>query len=252
MEINLNADLGESFGRYKLGNDEVLAKSVKTVSVACGYHAADPSIMHNSVKLAKKNKLDLVAHVAFPDLVGFGRRKMFLSKDEVCQIVIHQIGGLLGFCLAEKVELKHVKPHGQLALMSQYDKETAQGLVNGVKAVDMDLMLLSYGNLLDEECNRKSIRMIHEGFIDLNYNKNGELILERDKQKRDIKEMSQRAINLANKSSIQTISGNWIKIPIQSICVHGDGPNASEIAEEVRKTLITEGHKIVGLNEIKS
>ena len=248
--IDLNADLGESFGRYQLGDDEALTPLVTTVSVACGYHAADPATMHESVQRARRHGVGLGAHVAYPDLAGFGRRRMHLSRQEVYQIVVHQIGGLLGFCLAEGVELQHVKPHGQLASVSQYDRETARGMVEAIRAVGRDLMLLSFGELLAQECNRAGVRMVHEGFVDLDYNAECELLVERAKQRRDAAAMARRAVTLANEQLVLTTSDTWLPVPAQSICVHGDGPNAPEIARAVRDGLVEAGYEIVGLREL--
>ena len=250
MAIDLNADLGESFGRYKLGDDEGLTPLVTTISVACGYHAADPTIMHESVRRARRHDVGLGAHVAYPDLIGFGRRKMHLSQDEVIDIVVHQIGGLLGFCRAEGVELQHVKPHGQLAAMSQYDRPTARGLVEGMKAVDPALILLSFGDLLVEECERAGVRMVREGFIDLDYDSNGELIVEREKQPRDPNEMADRAVRLAREQRVRTTANTWLDVPAQSICIHGDGATAVEIARAVRDALTREEFRIVGLRAL--
>src|SRR6266540_3282964 len=123
--INLNADMGESYGRYTLGDDEALMPYVATVHVACGYHAADPGTMLRSVQLAKRFGVELGAHISYPDLMGFGRRRMGLSESEVFEISVYQIGALLGFCRAEGVRLNHVKPHGELYLTGVKDRATA-------------------------------------------------------------------------------------------------------------------------------
>src|SRR5712692_5299934 len=149
---NLNADMGESYGRYVLGNDEALIGFVDTIHVACGYHAADPGTMRRSVQLAKRFGVELGAHISYPDLMGFGRRRMELTESEVFEISVYQIGALLGFCRAEGVRLNHVKPHGQLYVSVIRDPGTARGIVRATKAVDPDLILVMAGDVVAEEC----------------------------------------------------------------------------------------------------
>src|SRR5262245_23620757 len=160
--INLNADLGESYGRYALGNDEELVPLVSTVHLACGYHAADPGTMLRSVQLAKRHHVEIGAHISYPDFMGFGRRRMELSESEVFEISLYQIGALLGFCRAEGVPLNHVKPHGQLYLTGVRDGATARGIVRAVKAVDPDLILLMAGNVVADQCAEFGIAMVQE------------------------------------------------------------------------------------------
>lgn len=248
--INLNADMGESFGRYSLGNDEALIPLVSTVHVACGYHAADPGTMLRSVQLAKRFGVELGAHISYPDLMGFGRRRMELSEAEVFEISVYQIGALLGFCWAEGVPLNHVKPHGQLYLTGVRDRPTARGIVRAVKAVDTDLILLMAGNLVAEECAEAGIHMVHEAYVDLDYAADGSLVLERAKQSRDPATIADRAVALIERQGREAVDGTWLSIPTQSICLHGDGPNAPELARAVRERIIGAGYRIVGTREL--
>ena len=146
--VDLNADLGESYGLYKYGNDETLIEHLTTVNVACGYHAADPATMRSTVRLARHHGVAVGAHISYPDFAGFGRRRMELSEDEVRDITVHQIGALMGFCRAEGVEMQHVKPHGMLYLTAEVDRPTARGIVDGVKSVDADLILMLAGDIV--------------------------------------------------------------------------------------------------------
>jgi UPF0271 protein len=248
--INLNADMGESYGRYVLGNDEALIPFVATVHVACGYHAADPGTMLRSVRLAKHYGVELGAHVAYPDLMGFGRRRMELSEDEVFEISVYQIGALLGFCRAEGVPLNHVKPHGQLYLTGVRDPATARGIVRAVKAVDPELILLMAGDVVAAECAAAGVALVREGYVDLDYGADGGLVLERAKQSREPEAIGARAVALAERQGRETIDGTWLTIPTQSICVHGDGPNAADIARGVRRSLEGAGYEIVGIRAL--
>jgi UPF0271 protein len=248
--INLNADMGESYGRYVLGDDEALIPYVASVHVACGYHAADPGTMRRSVALASRHRVELGAHISYPDLAGFGRRRMELSEEEVFEISVYQIGALLGFCRGEGVELTHVKPHGQLYLTGVRDRSTARGIARAVKAVDPDLILLMAGGLVAEECAAIGIRMVHEGYVDLDYDREGALVLERAKQPRQPEAIGEAAVALVEKQGRRATDGSWLAIPTQSICVHGDGPNATSIARAVRDKLVGAGYRIVGLREL--
>lgn len=245
--INLNADMGESFGRYALGADEELIPFVKTIHVACGYHAADPGTMLRSVALAKQFGVELGAHISYPDLMGFGRRRMSLSEDEVFEISVYQIGALLGFCRALDVPLTHVKPHGELYLTGVRDLPTARGIVRAVKAVDPQLMLVMAGSLVAEECARQGVAMIHEGYIDLDYRADGSLVLERRKAGRDPAFIAERAVRMLERGGCDTTDGTWLELPVQSICLHGDGPNAVELARTVRQRIVDAGYELVGI-----
>jgi len=248
--VNLNADMGESYGRYVLGNDEALIEFVDTIHVACGYHAADPGTMWRSVQLAKRFGVELGAHISYPDPMGFGRRRMELSESEVFEISVYQIGALLGFCRAEGVSLNHVKPHGQLYLTGMRDPGTARGIVRATKAVDPDLMLVMAGSVVAEECAQAGIRMVHEGYVDLDYAPDGSLVLERAKMPRDPETIAARAVALLEQQGRQAIDGSWLSIPTQSICLHGDGANAPELARTVRARISAAGYKIVGVRAL--
>jgi 5-oxoprolinase (ATP-hydrolysing) subunit A len=247
-QVNLNADMGESFGRYALGNDEALIPYVKTIHVACGYHAADPGTMLRSVRLAKRFGVDLGAHISYPDLVGFGRRRMSLSEDEVFEISVYQIGALLGFCRAVGVPLTHVKPHGELYLTGVRDPATARGIVRAVRAVDEKLALVMYGPIVAEECERAGVPMIHEGYVDLDFHGDASLVLERRKAPRDAQVIADRAVSLLESGGLTAVDGSWLPFQVQSICLHGDGPNAVELAQKVRGGLVEAGYEIVGLD----
>jgi UPF0271 protein len=247
MRVNLNADMGESFGRYALGNDEALIPLVNTVHVACGYHAADPGTMLRSVQLAKRHDVELGAHVSYPDLVGFGRRRMSLTESEVFEICVYQIGALFGFCRAEGIALTHVKPHGELYLTGVKDDATACGIVRAVRAVDPNLMLLMYGPVVAAQCARQGVAMVHEAYVDLDYNPDGSLVLERKKAARDPSLIAARAVDMLKRGTVDAIDGSKMDFRMESICLHGDGPNAVELATTVRQGIVDAGYELVTL-----
>ncbi|CAN7373707.1 5-oxoprolinase subunit PxpA [Aminobacter sp. LjRoot7] len=244
--VNLNADMGESFGRYRLGNDEALIKHVLSANIACGYHAADPGTIHATVKLAKDHGVEIGAHVAYPDLAGFGRRKMGLSEQEVFEITVYQIGAVKAFCAAENVPLNHVKPHGELYLAAAVDPEVARGVVRALKAVDDSLLLFLVGPIVDAACRDLGIMMVNEGYVDLDYNPDGSLYLDKKREARDPAEVARNAISLVEEGGRLALDGSsWIVLPTQTICMHGDMANGIELAKKTREELQNRGHRVV-------
>lgn len=248
--VNLNADVGESFGRYTLGEDDTLIPQVNSIHVACGYHAADPAVMRRSVIMARQHQVELGAHISYPDLIGFGRRTMGLTEDEVCDISIYQIGALLGFCRAEGVRLNHVKPHGQLYLTGVRDPATARGIVRALKELDPELILLMYGDIVAKACADAGIRLVQEGFVDLDYNADSSLKLEIKRGFREPTHLSKVALSLVQRQGREAGDGTWLHLPVRSICIHGDNPNPTQNAKAVRKALTDDGYRLVGLREL--
>lgn len=249
-QVNLNADMGESYGRYSLGNDEAMIRHVATINVACGYHAADPGTMLKSVRLAKAHGVELGAHISYPDLMGFGRRTMGLSEQEVFDISVYQIGALMGFCRVEGVRMTHVKPHGELYLTGVRDRATARGIVRAVKAVDPAMMLLMYGALVAEECRSAGITMVDEAYVDLDYFADGSLVLDKKREARSPDHIAEQALSLVEKGGRKAVDGTWLDLPTQSICLHGDMANAPELAATVRGRLEAAGYEIAGLGRL--
>jgi UPF0271 protein len=248
--INLNADMGESYGRYTLGDDRGMIPFVSTVNIACGFHAADPGTIHTTVKLAKEFGVEIGAHISYPDFMGFGRRRMALTEREVFEISIYQIGAVLAFCQAENVALNHVKPHGQLFLTGVREESTAKGIVRAIKAVDPKLLLIMSGEIVAAECSVAGIEMVHEGYVDLDYNSDGSLVLDRARAARDPTQVAKNAVSLAERQGREAVDGSWLTVPTQSICLHGDMANATELARTVRQALTDAGHKVAGTREL--
>jgi UPF0271 protein len=244
-KINLNSDMGESYGRYTLGNDRALIPYVATINIACGFHAADPGTIHTTVKLAKEFGVEVGAHISYPDLMGFGRRRMSLSEREVFEISVYQIGAVLAFCRAENVRLNHVKPHGELFLTGVRDRPTARGIVQATKAVDPMLLLIMAGDIVASECAAAGIGMVHEGYVDLDYNADGSLILDKARGERDLGTVAANAVSLVERQGRQAADGSWLAVPTQSICLHGDMANAPALANAVHGALTGAGHHIV-------
>jgi UPF0271 protein len=248
--INLNSDMGESYGRYTLGDDRGLIPFVSTVNIACGFHAADPGTIHATVKLAKEFGVEIGAHISYPDFMGFGRRRMALTEREVFEISVYQIGAVLGFCRAENVPLNHVKPHGALFLTGVGEESTAKAIVRAIKAVDPKLLLIMSGEMVAAECAAAGIKMVHEGYVDLDYNPDGSLVLDRLRAARNPAEVASNALSLVERQGREALDGSWLSVPTQSICLHGDMANATELARTVHQALTDAGHQVATTREV--
>jgi UPF0271 protein len=222
MSLDLNADLGESFGRWTLGDDAALMPHLTSANIAAGFHGGDPHVLRRTVALAVEDGVGIGAHVGLPDLVGFGRRRMAVSPEEVSDLVLYQAGAVRAFAEAAGAELRHVKPHGALYLMVAEDEELARALCETVAVLGVALLMPPE---LASAAEAAGARFVPEGYVDLDYDAEGRLILERVKQARDPAETAGRAVAFAEEGRVE------------SICIHGDGPNAVELAAAVRAAL---------------
>jgi len=240
MKIDLNCDMGESFGSYKLGEDEAVMPFITSANLACGFHASDPTIMQSTIRLAKKYNVAIGAHPSWPDLQGFGRREMNLSAEETKAIVLYQIGALAAFAKAEGAELRHVKPHGALYNQAARDILLAKAIAGAVKAFSPDLILVGLaGSSLIQAGEEVGLHVANEGFPDRNYNEDGTLI-SRKLANAIIEspgEVAMHALMLARNGI--DFSGRHIQV--ETLCLHGDNAHAAENAKLIRETLGKQG-----------
>ncbi|MCD6156996.1 MAG: LamB/YcsF family protein, partial [Euryarchaeota archaeon] len=223
-KIDLNSDLGESFGRYKLGMDEEVMKYITSANVACGFHAGDPVVMRRTVRIAKENNVRVGAHPGYPDLMGFGRRYMKLSRDEARNYVLYQIGALYAFLKAEGMSMQHVKPHGALYNALVSDEELAYGVIEGVLDFDKNLIFVALaGSKVVEIAEGIGLKVAREAFADRAYRKDGTLVPRSVPGAviHDREEVVRRVINIVEEERVRTIDGEWIEIHADTICVHG-------------------------------
>lgn len=247
MKIDLNCDMGESFGQYKLGNDESVMPLITSANIACGLHAGDPLVMQKTIRLAKKYSVAMGAHPSWPDLQGFGRREINLSADEVEAFVLYQIGALAAFAKADGVELHHVKPHGALYNQAAKDKIIADAITRAVKSFDRNLILVGLaGSALIQSGLELGLRVANEAFPDRRYNSDGTLASR--KQPNAIiespDEVAAHAVTLA-KDGID-FSGQ--RVTVDTLCLHGDNILAAENARLVRTALEKEKIQVVNLS----
>lgn len=252
-KIDLNCDLGESFGNYKIGLDDEVIKHISSANVACGFHASDPLVMQKTVALAKENGVCIGAHPGFPDLVGFGRRNMSVSPSEAKALVQYQIGALDAFCKAAGVKLCHVKPHGALYNMAGKDEILAQAVCEGIFEYDSNLILLGLsGSKMIEAGKKIGLRTANEVFADRAYEDDGSLVA-RSKPGALITDENlavSRVVEMVKNGRVTSITGNEIEIKADSICLHGDGVKAVEFAKRIKEELLKNDVEIAPLREL--
>jgi 5-oxoprolinase (ATP-hydrolysing) subunit A len=251
LKVDLNADMGESYGRWTLGNDEALMPYLTSANIACGFHGGDPHVMRKTVPLALEHGVGVGAHVAFPDLIGFGRRRMAASPEEVADYVVYQAGAIRAFVEAAGGTLQHVKPHGALYTTIVDSTEHADAVAQAVASLGPDMILLMPPDV-EPAAARAGVPFVPEGYVDLDYDAAGKLVLERVKQLRDPQEMGERALRLVRDGSVPTIDGGELRLRAESICVHGDAPNAPEIAQAIRAALESDGFELAPLTELRA
>jgi UPF0271 protein len=248
--INLNSDVGESYGRWQLGNDAEMMKWIPTVNIACGFHAGDPHVMRRTVALAAAAGAEVGAHVALPDVRGFGRRRIAISADELHDDVVYQVGALLGFARAAGVALTHVKPHGALYAMCGESPELADALLSAMRAVDPVLVAIVGGPAVPAAAARTGVRAVPEGYVDLAYHPGGVPVLERAKRAWDPREVAANAVRIVRERTLAAVDGSTIAVDVPTICIHGDAPNGAEVARAVRDRLAAEGIEVVPLRRL--
>lgn len=238
--IDLNSDLGESFGAWNMGDDAAMLDVVTSANVACGFHAGDPAGILRTLKAAVAKNVTIGAHVAYPDKVGFGRRNMDVASDELTADVIYQIGALQGLAKAAGTSVRYVKPHGALYNTIAHDRRQALAVIEAIRAVDPTLILVALaGSSLIELARNEGLQCVAEAFADRAYTPQGTLVSRREPGAvlHDPKLVAQRMLRLVEDGTVEAIDGSLTRIQADSICVHGDSPAAVEMARELRRVL---------------
>ena len=250
--IDLAADLGESFGCYRMGDDQGMLEIVTSANVACGFHAGDPRVMDRTVADCAARGVAVGAHPGFPDLVGFGRREMDLSPAEVRTDVIYQIGALQGFARAHGIGLQHVAPHGKLANMAVVDSGYADAVAEAVAAIDDALIVLTYAGELAESARRKGLRVAMAGFADRAYLDDGTLVprSEPGALVTDSDEVVSRGIRMVLEGIVRSSGGSDVHVRCDSIVVHGDTPGSVDLSRQLRKGLTAAGVEVTALRDL--
>jgi UPF0271 protein len=240
-KINLNADMGESFGHFSIGNDAALMKIIKSANIACGFHAGDPDIMRHTVELAKARNVSVGAHPGYRDLHGFGRRPVpGLKSSEIENLVAYQIGALQAIATAAGHKVTHVKAHGALSNVACDDDMTAKAIANGIKAVDPNLVFVVLANShLVKAGEAANLPMVHEVFADRAYEDDGSLVSRRKPGAvlHDARQIAERVVRMVQDGAVVSVTGKVIKMRTETVCIHGDTHGAVDIARGVRQAL---------------
>jgi UPF0271 protein len=249
--IDLNADVGESFGAHTIGCDAGLMRSITSASIAAGFHGGDPSTLRDTIRLAKQHGVAIGAHPAFPDLVGFGRREMRVTPREAEDFVLYQIAAVAGVASAEGVKLQHVKPHGALYNLAARDAKLAAAIARGVAALDRSLILFALPNSELLKAGRAAgLRVAAEGFADRAYEPDGSLMA-RSKigaVLHDSEIVVARTIRLLKERTVIAGDGTPLTIHVDTVCIHGDTPGADALAASVRAGLEAAGIRVRALS----
>ncbi|GEN32573.1 MULTISPECIES: LamB/YcsF family protein [Aneurinibacillus] len=250
--IDLNCDMGESFGVYTLGMDEEVIKLITSANIACGFHAGDPNVMDRTVQIAKKNHVGIGVHMGFPDLLGFGRRNMDVSYEELVNYNIYQIGALEAFCRKHDVKIQHIKPHGNMNNMADTDRVIAEAIVDSTLMVLPGTpIFVKPGSELHKVSEAKGVPVILEIFADRAYNKDGTLVSRKIPGAviKDPKEAAENVVRMVVEGKAKTIDGQLIDITGDSVCVHGDTQGSLEIIRHLRSELEKAGVKIAPIGQ---
>lgn len=251
--VDLNSDLGESFGQYTLGMDDKIIPLISSANVACGYHASDPMVMEKTVAMAEAAGIAVGAHPGFPDLMGFGRRNMNVTPGEARAYVLYQLGALYGFCRAKGIRMQHVKPHGALYNMAAKDYDLSKAVCEAIREFDPELIVLALsGGQLARAAMDLGLPTALEVFADRGYEEDGTLV-DRRKEGAMITDEDQaisRVVRMVKEKKVTAVTGNDISIQADSVCVHGDGPKALAFVERIRQAFEKEGIEICPLGKM--
>ena len=247
MKVDLNSDLGESFGNYRLGMDDRVLPLVTSANIACGFHAGDPAVMRKTIRLAMESGTALGAHPGLPDLVGFGRRKMDVSPDDVYAMVVYQVGALAAFAKAAGGRLQHVKPHGALFNMAAKDSALAEAVAQAIYDVDSSLILYGLSGSESIRAGEKvGLYTASEVFADRSYQEDGSLT-PRSKPGAMITDEAaaiRQVLSMVRDHQVTTLSGKVIPVKADTLCIHGDGEKALLFAQRIRQALQENGIEI--------
>ena len=242
-KIDMNSDVGESFGNYKLGLDEEVIPLISSANIACGFHAGDPAVMKRTIAIAKESGVALGAHPGFPDLLGFGRRSMDVSLEEIQDYVTYQIGALQALAASQGMRLQHVKPHGALYNMAVGNIEIWDAVAEAMAALDPQLILFVLAGPGRQDLEaigaKHGIRIAYEFFGDRAYNPDGSLVSRKlpGAVVHDHKQVAEKVLKMVKEGKVVCIDGTEIELKAETICVHGDNPAALELVRSIRKSL---------------
>lgn len=245
--VDLNCDIGESFGAYSIGNDPEIISSITSANIACGFHASDPDVMEKTVRLCKENSVMVGAHPGYPDLAGFGRRFMDMGENEMINSIIYQVGALKGFADYHRVPLQHMKLHGALYNFMITREGLFLSVIDSVRQAFGNMIFLTLGTARTNELKKRAaqagIRLALEAFPDRAYTDNGDLMPRRYKGAvlKDPEVIAQRALTMINNGGVESENGTWIAMDIDTLCIHGDNGESIRAARQIREAAASQG-----------
>ncbi len=256
FRVDMNCDMGESFGIYKLGNDTEVIKYITSSNIACGFHASDPNVMEETVRLCKDHGVMVGAHPGYPDVLGFGRRFMDVSAGELTNYVVYQVGALTGFLRGADLPLQHVKLHGALYNYLVNEEELLLRIAKTVRDIFGDVIFLTLGTRktteLKRRCEKEGIRIALEAFPDRQYTDEGELLSRKEKGAvlKDPDLIARRAVEMIKEGGVRSANGNWVEMDVDTMCIHGDNLESIQAARKIHVYAAEEGVDIVALKDL--
>lgn len=247
LRVDLNCDMGESFGRWELGDDREMMRYITSANVACGFHAGDPRVIDRTVRMAKEHGVAVGAHPGFPDLVGFGRRDIALTPEEAYTDTLYQIAAVAGFCKVHGVLLQHVKPHGQINNLAFHDAALAGAIVRAVQAFDPNLILICQAfSEMGRQAEAAGLPVAWEVYADRAYTAKGTLVSRKQAGAviHDAGLAAARVVRMVQTGRVTAVTGEELELPVQTVCIHGDTHGAAEVAAAVRRGLEAAGVQV--------
>ena len=251
-QIDLVADLGEGFGDWSMGDDAALLDIVSSANVACGFHGGDPRIMDRTARACAERGIQIGAHPSFPDLVGFGRRDMGLTAEQVRTDVMYQIGALSAFAVAHGTRVRHVAPHGRLGNLVAVRPDYAAAVCDAVEAIDPDLIVVAQDGELADEARRRGLMVGIVGIVDRAYRRDGTLVPRSEPGAviHDLEVLVARAIRIATESTLETVDGTVLAVRADSLLLHGDNAGAVATARAIREGLTEAGVTVAPMADV--
>jgi len=249
--IDINCDMGESFGNWTMGNDAGVMPFITSANIAGGYHAGDPHVLRETVAMAAEHDVGIGVHPGFPDKMGFGRRMIDVTPVEARDYVVYQLGALNAFARRQGATVSHVKPHGAMYSLLSESPEHARAVMNGIQEVDENLIYLATDmNIYEVAQDVDGLRAVYEGYVDLDYRPDRSLIVDQEIADRDPELVADRFVSIATEGVVEAANGEEIEIPADSICIHGDNPNAVAILEAIHDRLDGNDIELAPVSEI--
>jgi 5-oxoprolinase (ATP-hydrolysing) subunit A len=252
MRIDLNCDMGESFGSYRIGEDDKIIPYITSANIACGYHAGDPMVMARTVALAQQHQVAVGAHPGYPDLMGYGRRSLETLPGEIRNYLLYQLGALAAFAKSMGVGLQHVKPHGALYNLTANDERAASEVIEAIRGYDPGLILVTLaGSRCAQMAADAGLRVAREAFPDRAYLTDGRLVprTNPDAVIHDREIVRERVLGLVSRGKILTITGSEIGLEVDTLCIHGDTSHSWEVAAALRQALETTGIQVIAMGQ---